>query len=197
MTEYVGNRSLDAEITLDLSKGVVNMDYSLNKHQSGLDSNTSACIDDYIWNEFPALEKLKYSIPNFLFFCIIIIPFEIFQIVFVMEQKIGMVGKTAQYEYQKILKWYYTKLWGIWTQTKSGELNDKKLSFTIPNNLWIEYYMTEDYQRYVMSVSLVRNFVDYLRGGLFLCRKQRGWNVVFNFSEPPKNGLCSIKYVGN
>lgn len=172
------------------------MDYSLNKYQIPMNSNRSVCIDDDVWNGLSSIEKLKYGIPNFLFFIITIVPFAVFQIVFTVEQKIGIVGKTAQYEYQKLLKWYYVKLSGIWIQTKSGEYNDRVLTFTVPNNLWIEYYMTEDYQRYVTSVSLIRNFVDYLRGGRFPCRKQQGWNVVFKFSEPPKNGLCSIKYAG-
>lgn len=194
MSRYAGCKSLDAEIGLNLITGIVNIDYSLNERSNIFESNIAIRSDNNELKKASFFEKISFTIKDW-FFSIIWIPFLIYTIIFTIEERFGIVGATAQYEYQKSLKWFYSNLYGISEQSKIGELYNNNITFNIPHNIWFEYSLSEEYSDYIKSISLKRNYIKFLRSGKYSCLKQNGWNVIFEFTQSPKKGECKIRYV--
>jgi hypothetical protein len=194
MGTYYGSKSLDAEIILDLEKGTLTTDYSLNKFGSPFSSNNSV-IRNSEWLEIPIKKRLPWALyvtglaflgpfmALFMFYGTII-----FNSKHVKDHK-------AQHEYQKILRWYYSIIRGIGEKTCEGKLVEPILKFEIPNNMWLTYEMTGEYKDKVRKISLMRNMVKNYKFGKFPREKQDGWNFIFEFSEIPASGSCRVKYI--
>jgi hypothetical protein len=194
MTLYAGTKSLDAEIILNFIEGSVMMDYTLNKLGSCFESNTSVTVESEFKTK-PITLKLIYLIwLSVLLLASPLVAFGMMIMGFLGNHKI-ITNPKIQYYYQTYLKFFYSNLQGTDEQSHNGKLYENKIKFTIPNNLWIEYELTGEYQNKIKSISLLRNIVNRKHFGKFHKKIQRGWNVVFEFIEPPQNGSVKIVYV--
>ena len=192
MSQYAGVKSLDAEITLNLSDGTINLDYYSNG--SLYNSNTSAVLKSD-WRSASGRTRFKYALWwEYLKF---VMPFAlIFYLPAVTY--LGSKGKLSQkfqYEHQKFLKWYCTNVDGIKTQYVAGRHDGTIVKFHVDTNIWFEYLLNGDYQKKIRKVSLLREYRPFLKHGKFEEIRQDGWNIVFEFSEPLKEGFCEIHYV--
>jgi hypothetical protein len=192
MTVYPGNKSLDAEITLNFENGTVLMDYSLNKYGSPYSSNTSTTLYNQ-WKNQTIQTKIYYllkSIP--LIFISIVTSFIV--PCFTFLNKHGLIKSTnAQYQYQRFLRWIYSNTLGIYVQRKGGSIDTTELIFYFPNNIFFEYKLKGDYEKQIESISLLRNFARHMIFGKFEKIRQRGWKIIFRFRNPPKDGYCEVR----
>jgi hypothetical protein len=196
MTIYSGNRSLDAEIKLNFSDGEIQMDYSLNKYGSQYSSNRSVKLKD-TYRKLPVWTQFKCELIRGMY-CGIAIFVAVGMPISSNLAEMGILGKYfkgLQFRIQNFYKKVFSTINGINEQEYSGELSGTRLAFRIPNNLWVDYEMGGDYEKYVTSVQLSRNFVQFYTMGKYPCLKQHGWNMVFEFSNAPKAGFCVIRYV--
>jgi hypothetical protein len=196
MSIYSGNKSLDAEIQLNFEDETIVMDYSLNKFGSPYSSNNTMTLDDEFTSK-PFLIQLKYVLLS-IFAHIISIPvFSFMPIMATITEYYPWKreNSTLQYKVQNVYKWVLLNRSGTFTQSRSGVLNGDTIIFNMPSNLWFEYELTGDYEQNIKSITLTRNFIPHARFGIFACVKQRGWNVTFKFTSPPRNGTCNITYV--
>jgi hypothetical protein len=195
MTLYAGDRALDAEIILDLDEGKsLTIDYTLNRYQSGMNSNR-AVIEDHEWKSISKKERFKQSmiagVTGFL-----IIPFLFLMPLMTALVNLGVLNnKNIHYKYQNLLKRITTATGGVYEESRCGEAHQKTITFTIPSNMWVEYELGGDYQTKIKKISLKRNIIKFRLFGKFLQQKQKGWNVIFEFIEPPTKGSCTIRYV--
>jgi hypothetical protein len=194
MTVYPGNKSLDAEITLNFENGTVLMDYSLNRFGSPYQSNDSTILYNQYRNLQP-IERLKEETIHLFFILLFLGLIPIIPIMTFLNSHQIVNQPNIQYKYQKYLRWVFLNAFGSYIQSKGGPLNNDELTFIIPNNLWVEYNLRGDYQEKVKSISLLRNFVRYMLDGKFEKIQQRGWKVVLKFKSPPQNGYCEIKCI--
>jgi hypothetical protein len=190
---YAGNKSLDAEITLDFIEREIQMDYSLNDYGNKYNSNTSVKLNDQ-WLKIPKRERLPYVIKDLILSCIVV-PVYLLMPVFTELNQRKITGFKTQYNWQKFLKWFFSNLTGTYQKSHTGPLNGTLLEFKLPLNIWVEYNLTGDYQKYIKSISLKRNLIDHMRYGRFPRQVQKGWKVVFEFVEPPKDGSCGITHL--
>ena len=194
MTGYSGHGGLDAEITLNLVEGSITMDYSLNKFGNPLDSNRSVVLNSTFRKLPPKtqlLEILATAGTGMLGLLGVMFFVPVFTVL--VQHKI-IKNPRYHYQYQKLLKWYMIRAFGIFEQSHSGP-SDNKLSFFIEKNIWLSYELSGEYQEKIKTVSLKRNFVHLLKFGKFPQEKQYGWNVMFEFTEPMTSGSCTIRYV--
>lgn len=194
MTRYAGVKSLDAEITLNLLDGNIVLDYTHNSNGNPFESNRSATIYSE-WKDasFPTrfIYVLWWEITHFVM---------IFGLIFYMPIMtwLGsrqMLSPETQYKHQKFLKWYYIQSEGIHVQRIAGKYDRKTILFHIDANVWLEYKLCGDYKDKVQKISLKRNFQLFKRFGVFNELRQNGWNVIFEFSEPPQHGSCKIFHI--
>lgn len=194
MTLYAGTKSFDAEIILNFIEGSVTMDYTLNKYGNFFESNTSTVLESEFKSKSVSV-KLIYLLWNFIL--LLANPLVLCGMIsmgFLGNKKI-ITNPKIQYYWQCYLKFFYSNLNGIDEQSHEGKLYENKLTFTIPNNLWLEYELKGEYQNKIKSISLLRNIVNRKQFGKFHKRMQRGWKVVFEFIEPPQNGSVKIVYL--
>lgn len=191
--KYIGSKALDAEIELDMEKGNVRMDYSLNRFGSPLESSRS-CVIESDWRKSPVKTRIWYALLECTL-TLMIIPMCVVMPTVTGLSEFGYLKPDAQYRYQKFLRWFFEHTRGIYEQSRSGTLKENILSFTIPHNIWFEYRMEGDYRDNLKKVSLKRNFVNHKRHGIFHEKRQRGWNVIFEFSSVPQAGNCTLRYV--
>lgn len=194
MSIYAGSRALDAEIVLDLSKGEVTMDYSLNHFGNIFNSNRSVTTNSE-WMDMPLKERLKWA--AYMTGMELLGPFMALYMLYgtiIMNSKF-VKDPNAQHDYQKIIKWYYGQTRGIAEQVREGRLAESFLKFELPNNMWLTYEMTGEYQDKARKISFLRNMVTQYKFGKFRREKQDGWNFVIEFAEPPAHGSCTIKYI--
>lgn len=193
MVDYVGARSLDAEITLDFIKKEVLMDYSLNKFGCPLESNTSTVMNSSFRNlsvferayQF-GLSVVRMSVFTPVLLCSPVITY-LAHFNLIQNPKIHSL-------YQKFLAYTFKNVSGVFEQTKIGKLYEPTLTFYIRDNVWFEYALEGDYQDKIKSVSLKRRFVTHYLYGKYRREVQRGWNVIFEFTEIPQNGSCVLKH---
>jgi hypothetical protein len=194
MTRYAGVKALDAEIILNLVEGTVTMDYSLNKLGNPLQSNFGAVLESE-WKSQSLLTRLLYILR--VTGLLLIHPFFAFVIVlftFLTERKL-ITNPKWQYNYQRFYAWIDSNIDGKWEQSQTGALKDTRLTFPIWSNLFLEYELTGDYKDKIKSISLLRNFQTHWRFDKFKEITQKGWNVVFEFTDPPQSGSCTVWYV--
>jgi hypothetical protein len=197
MTEYKGTKSLSAEILIDFEKRELVMDYSLNKFgglMGTIDSNHSVAIDSE-WRSLPIITRMKYASIVCTQTGVSMIPISFIMLIMSLTNGLGKISPSLQLYYQKLLKWWLVLLGGIDQQTSEGKLDTRILKFHLHHNTWISYELEGEYRDKITSISLVRNMVHHYKFGKFEEEKQRGWNMIFEFTEPPTSGSCTIKYV--
>lgn len=195
MGTYYGSRSVDAEIILDLEKGTLTTDYSLNKLGSPFSSNNSV-IRNSEWLELPVKARLPWALyVTGLAFLGPFIALFMFYGTIVMNSKYGRKDPKSQHEYQKVLRWYYSIMRGIGEKSCEGKLAEPNLKFEIPNNMWLTYEMTGEYKEKIRKISLMRNMVRNYKFGKYHREKQDGWNFIFEFTDIPTSGSCRVKYI--
>jgi len=171
------------------------MDYSLNSFGSPFSSNDSTVISNE-WRDAPFLKRLPYAAFSLLLL-VAFIPLGILIPTFtaINQSKAIKPGPIWQLRYQKLLKWYLENALGTLEQSREGELKDFVLVFTIPNNIWIYYDLKGEYSEKIQMVALKRRFLIQYKFGRFKEIRQRGWNVVFTFSDLPRSGSCTIRHI--
>jgi len=194
MSIYSGSRALDAEIVLDLSKGEVTMNYSLNPFGIIFDSNRSVIVDSE-FATMPLKERLKWALymTGMGFLAPIMALYMVYGSILMNSKYVK--DPNAQHDYQKILKWYYGQVRGIAEQKREGKIAESFLKFELPNNMWLSYEMTGEYQEKARKISFLRNMVMQYKFGKFKRLKQDGWNFIVEFEEPPAHGSCTVKYI--
>lgn len=194
MTEYIGVKSLDAEITLDFINHNVVMDYSLNKFGRHSNSNTSTIFND-VFKEL-SYEKRLYETLIYLIkgIFLLLTTFVTVTISDLIYYQIATSSKIHSI-YQKFMVYKYVNLYGIFEQSKFGKLNEPGLIFHIPSNLWFEYNLDGDYKNKIKSISLKRCFCIHYKFGKYKRQKQDGWNVIFEFTDIPQDGSCILRYI--
>jgi len=183
MNAYKALKSIDAEIILDLERGKAIFDYSLNKYASPLDSNHSCYLSKERINESWIWIKIK-SILSFIYiFCI-------------SDFVAGFVNYFPKYQYthQKLLKLTNLNVCGMIEEAEYGEQKTNKIKFHINNNIWFDYTLEGDYKDQIKKVSLLRHFVRK-SFGRFIKHRQDGWDVIFEFKEPPKHGNVVLRSI--
>jgi hypothetical protein len=193
MTRYEGNKALDAEIYLDLESGNLTMDYSKNKH--GSQFNSQECvIDNEAWTNETEKIKNRYQSADAKYSYSFIIPIVTIKTLLI---RWGLIADTPDLHYnmQQFMKKRKIITDGIYSQTVSGSQPLPEVVFSVPSNLWFEYALEGDYQKYVKQVSLTRRFVDHKKYGVYPRKVQEGWQIKLEFTQPPKEGSCTINYV--
>ena len=197
MTRYGGTKALDAEIKIDFSSNTVLMDYSTVKGNARYDSNRAVVLSSE-WKDAPILTRLKYATwITALMFIKMFGVIGLYTIYFTYLANHGIIKSAdAQYDHQRLLQYFYSYLYGTKEETVSGECKEDKIVFHFWNNLYLDYELYGDYREKITSISLVRRYVHIKRFGVFAETRQNGWNLIFGFSEPPKNGYCIVRSVG-
>jgi hypothetical protein len=197
MSRYDGNRSLDAEIYLNFENGELKMDYSKNKYGNPFNSQTcimsSTDSSNTEWRKEPLKVRTKHAFIHSISNNSRILP-----IVFLhsLLSYVGIIrNPETHYKVQRFMRWRQIKTDGIYSQTVSGEQHDPYVVITLPSNMWFEYALEGEYREYIRKLSFTRRFVDHKRYGIYPQRKQEGWNVIFDFTQPPKSGSCTVSYV--
>lgn len=194
MTLYPGTKSLDAEIALNFFDGNIVMDYSLNKFGSPYESNTSTILASE-WKTTSIVLKFIYLVwLGILLLALFAVALIVTTMTFLSYHRF-VTNHKIQYYYQSYLKFFYSNLKGISEQSSTGQLYSNQLIFIIPNNLWIEYELSGEYQNKIKVISLLRNFINRKRFGRFAEKVQWGWKIVFEFVDIPQSGSCIIRYV--
>lgn len=178
--EYVGNRHADAEIVINLDKGIVSFDYSLNKFGRSTASNNTCTLQKET-SKIKSLVNPLFFYPA-LFSCLATHP--------------AIIKLIPQYQstLQKISLWGCKHLSGLQEQQIIGKQLLNNICFYITKNLWFEYELDGDYKDKIKKIELRRRFVKkvYWYGSYF---QQLGWNVIFTFQEPPQHGYAILRSV--
>lgn len=193
MTEYIGERSHDAEIVVDFFKKSVTMDYTLNKRGSPHNSNSSVVLSDKLRSMAFTRQIYEGTRSGFIFFGVTIPVLLVMPVMTSLtEHKIITSGK-IHYLYQQILKYGIVNTRGLVEQSKEGALFQPNVSFKINNNMWFEYELDGEYQDKIKTISLKRNFIKILVFGKYPKVQQSGWNVIFEFNGIPQSGSCIVR----
>jgi hypothetical protein len=192
MAEYAGVKALDAEITLDFDTKKVTMDYSLNKFGSPYSSNTTTVLHS-TFKHLPLRKKLMEH-ARCAGYCFLTLPVLACSPIHTFLSTHNIVNNAwFDYNYQKLLKHVVVATEGISEQSKSGELFEPMLVFSMPNNLWFEYELDGEYQDKIKSISLKRKFITRYTYGKYPHQRQVGWNVIVEFTDIPKSGSCILR----
>jgi len=195
MSLYHGDKSLDAEIYIDMKTGDVIMDYTLNQVSSAYSSNNSAVLqDDFskltVITRFVEIVKRAPTTLLAGVYMGITVPI----VTFVLSR--GMVSNPVyQLEHQRFMKWLFQYNLFSEIQIVQGPYRYNELKFHLPKNLWMEYRLEGDFQKFASSIKLERHFVHMKKFGVYDQIRQRGWDLIFTFDEPPKEGRCIIESI--
>jgi hypothetical protein len=192
MAHYAGVKALDAEITLDFDTKKVTMDYSLNKFGSPYSSNNTTVLHS-TFKHAPLRERLVERVKCAGYFALAIPVLTCSPIHTFLSVHNILNNAWVDYNYQKLLKNILVMTEGLSEQRKTGELFESKLTFSMPHNLWFEYELDGEYQDKIKSISLKRKFITRYTYGKYPHQRQVGWNVIFEFTEPPKSGSCILR----
>lgn len=188
----VGNKSLDAEIYIDLVKGDITFDYSSNAIASPYNSNTSAVkLDEFgdlpLWEQWREGIRRTPVIILFILYNVVTTP-----IVTWCMHRGYLKRKEWQVEHQKLLKWFYVDNLCGKRQIIAGPLDQKFLRVWLQHNMWFEYNLDGDFKDMVTKISLVRHYDNLLMFGKYNKIRQDGWDIEFQFCDIPQTGKCTI-----
>lgn len=199
MGKYIGKKHLDAEMEIDLEKGIVIMDYTLNKFQADPEdsSNSFFNFDKIQVHEVPLLVEIAKIIRETVF--------RIAARVMSHER----YRNKLQMQWQQFLKERHENQTGINEYTVEGQFDSKKLIYHLDTNLWFEYELEGDYKNKIQRILLKRRFVkNTINGRMYDLEgnyikdcsgekmiTQDGWNLIFEFKGIPIYGSCVIRYV--
>ncbi len=192
--KYEGKGSMDSEMFIDLNKGTIKFDYSLNKCQDDLlDSNNSFFdfnnnIDYDVETSF--ITKIKKVL--YLYKLLIITLLYRYSVIF--NRKIKWNGQDIAYAHQEANIHYIIDRFGISEYTFEGRHNSKEIIYHLSSNLWFEYELEGDYKEKVISLELKRRFVRNIHK-VGISDQQDGWNLVLKFRGIPMHGKCIIRYL--
>ena len=180
---------------LDLVKGEIQMDYSLNSVVDPMNTHSSEIRDDK--NEYFNLPRWKKIILSILF-----LPTILYFIFVSVEagtitrlSQYGLFPSRFQYAQQNFLKNFCKLFRGTYTEEFEGELSGTILQVPVDRNIWFGYELEGDYEKYIINIAFerrIRKFKKYNQYNLFV---QDGWVLTFEFSQPPKTGSCKVEYV--
>jgi hypothetical protein len=191
MSIYSGNKSLDAEIEMDFTKGKIKMDYSLNVIGDPYSSNSSVTIK----NDFNNPSLKIYEFVRRLAFMIAILAYTGtgHLMTFCIER--GWIkNKNYQVEHQKILKYIVSNTFGVKLVTIEAPIFESEVVYRIPNNLYFNYKLYGECESEIEKISLKRHFEKSKYFEKYNKIQQHGWDVIFNFRKPPQTGKCIIEY---
>lgn len=194
MAQVVGNKSLDAEIFMDLKTGEVTFDYTLNQIASPFNSNTSAVIkDEFLDLPFKVrfwetCKKIPVATLSF-FYIVITVP-----LITGLMCKGILKNKAWQVEHQKLLKWFYVDGRFSNNVVVNGPLENNRYKIWLPNNLWFEYHMEGDFKTMMKGMSLTRHFYTTKKFGEYTQIRQGGWDLEFVFDGIPQTGSCTVEH---
>jgi len=197
MTRYGGTKALDAEMKIDLINNTILLDYSTVTGVARGNSNTGIVLSSE-WECAPTLTQLKYVLWAMAIALIrVFVVFPLYCIYFTVLANYGVIKSAdAHFDHQNLLKYVYTFVFGTVEKVTSGELKEPQLVVYTSNNLYFEYVLEGEYKEKIKSVSLVRHYGAWKRFGVFREVRQYGWNLIFEFSDPPKSGSCIVQCVG-
>jgi len=193
--KYSGNRSVDAEIELDIENGVIHMDYT-DSFYPGAWQNSNTRLVKEVYHEYNRCILFRLSDAIYCAFSTWILLL-IILIKTILEKFFYKywVKYDLQYKYQSILKLHFRTMHGMFETVISGKLNEKRLVIPIRSNIWMDYEIIGDYSTYITKVSLKRRFITkhtYYSS----VKKQDGWEVIFEFNDIPLEGKCVLKHIG-
>jgi hypothetical protein len=122
-----------------------------------------------------------------------IVLFLIFPISFLQSKNI-LTSPKYQIASQKFRKWVYSNMGGI--VEVDVKVSDNRMVIHIPNNLWVEYELSDEIKNNIISIELLRHFDNYYRYGKWKEIRLNGWDVVFIFSYVPEKSYLPVKFVG-
>jgi hypothetical protein len=195
MSLYSGDKSLDAEIFIDLETGKLLMDYSLNEKGSDYSSSTSCELK----NDFKKLPfkrriiEVCKRIPATMFligYCFATMPI----ITFLLKHKI-IKNKNYQIEHQLLLKQLFSNNLIVHQKIREGALREPVIVFWFSRNIWMSYKLEGEYQKEIKSIALKRHFQKMKLYGLYEQVRQNGWDLIFEFNHTPQSGSCIVENV--
>lgn len=193
--KYIGNRSLDAEISIDFRTGKVLMDYSSNSFHDPLNSNTSMVEDER--NQWLNLPKWKMHLLAIIFGQRYAWEFLVGILMGIstrlMRRK--LFPEKLHYPYQNFLKNYYRLFYGTYHESFEGEMAGTILQVPVDKNIWVSYELEGDYEKYISQIHFDRRIREFHKFDNYPLFVQDGWVLTFEFEQPPQNGSCKVTYV--
>lgn len=185
MSTYIGDKSLDAEVSINLVEGKIIMDYSLNQFFNPCDNYSYSTK-----KKLPIIKKIEillkdiWSVYYSLIYC-----FVFYAHIFVLT----ILRKDSQYWYQKHQKNLNLIVTGMKIIEKSGA-SSESITYQLDKNLWFEYELFGEYREKIKSISLKRHIITVVWQGISR-KKQEGWIVEFKFISAPQDGKLILRYV--
>lgn len=196
MSDYVGHKSLDAEVTIDFLNNILEMDYSFNDKGNPYSSNTTTVLKDDLkelekTNKKEAYRlKIKHSFYG-LYFSLYEVT--VSPIITCLTERGWVKNKVWLIEHQKINRMLSLNSRGKVIIKKEGPLFENMLIIHLNNNMWLRYSLEGKYKQEISSIILKRNFIKIFYDNKYEKIKQDGWNLIFTFKNPPKSGSVTIE----
>jgi len=170
------------------------MDYSTVKGMARYDSNHSVFKKDD-WITQPLHVRLMYA--AWIEALMLTRPvFGLYQLYFLFLVNHGWITSAdAHYDHQRLMKYYNSFTDGTCEKSRSGPLDSKRLAFTVPSNMFLDYWLTGEYKEKVTSIALTRRYLKFKKFGVFERVRQSGWLLTFEFSSPPQEGSCRVEFL--
>lgn len=193
MGVYSGDKSLDAEIYLNLITGELTMDYSMNKYGTPYNSNELELKNDL--RTMPRVLRLKRVATNIIF-GIFMIMYGFTAAVLTYLTTHGKVkNKNYQVEHQKLMKYVSERCFGIVRYQLDAPIRELVVTVPLRRNLWVGYTLEGECRDKIKSIALKRRIVTHILEGKYHRQSQSGWNLIFEFTDYPQTGKCIIDYV--
>lgn len=191
---YLGKKSMDSEMFIDLAKGTIKFDYTLNKYQDDLLSSNQSFFDFNNNIDYETDDSLKSFIKERLSLYKVLIIHLLYIISVKYNRKISWNGQDIAYANQEAEIYYMRTQYGTSEYTFEGRHNSKELIYHLSSNLWFEYELEGDYRNKIISIELKRRFVRNIHK-VGISNQQDGWNLRLMFSGIPMHGKCIIRYL--
>lgn len=191
---YLGKRSMDSEMFIDLEKGTIKFDYSLNKYQQDLLSSNQSFFDFNNNIDYDVETSLITKIKTFLSIYKLLIIHLLYRYSVTFNRKIKWGGQDIAYVHQEAQINHIITHFGTSEYTFEGRHTSKEIIYHLSSNLWFEYELEGDYRDKVKSIELKRRFVRNIHK-FGISDQQDGWNLILNFRGIPMHGKCIIRYL--
>jgi hypothetical protein len=190
---YFGSKSLDAEIFIDFQSGEIRMDYSSNSFHSPYESNSTYRKDKSEWFNLPKWKRVLI-VESFIWPLVTdgFVGIAMSIVTFLTQHK--LFPAKWQYHYQNFLKKYYSFTHGVYHEEFEGELSGTILQVPVDKNIWFQYELSEDYEKYISKISFERRLRTFKKFNRWDVERQDGWMLTFEFTQPPKIGKCIVEY---
>lgn len=193
MGVYSGDKSLDAEIYLNLITGELTMDYSMNKYGTPYNSNDLVLTNDL--RNMPRNLRLKRIATNLLFTTFMIMYGMTTAVLTFLTAHGKVKNKNYQIEHQKLMKYVSERCFGIVTYEIEAPIRELVVTVPLRRNLWVGYNLNGECRDKIKSIALKRRIVTHILEGKYRRESQSGWNLILEFTDYPQTGKCIIEYV--